>query len=411
MKVTETDSASLEKARRRVPRKYVDLPRLERPLIGFRLGSLPARAGKHAFAALLAALLLAVCGDSGTVPTPPPPAPAPAPTAAPSVTNQLPDLELTVGGPLVVVDLSQAISGVVSEWSATSSNTSVAVVSAPEGGRAEVAPVSAGAAEITVTARNAGGVAETTFTVRVLAQGATAPPTGAGALQPVTLSLGEGSAPVDLAGAFSPPGFTLTVRTLNPGIVTASVSGTTAILTPVSPGSGAIEITAHNAAGSLTRTLLVTVVARPATTGNLEPLALVAGSAPTIIDLSTAFSPPTGLSYQAASDNEQIATATVAGRDLTVTPVAPGATAIRIAAHGGAASATDSIPVVVVAENQATAPTPVGTLAPLMLGIESGPAFVDVGAAFTPRGFRLEARTLNPGVATVIDFMPIRRSG
>ena len=371
-------------------------------MIGFRLGPLPARAGKHAFAALLAALLLAVCGDTGTVPTPPPPpAPAPAPVAAPSVTNQLPDLELTVRGPLAVVEFSQAISGVVSEWSATSSNTNVAVVSVGEGGRAEVAPVSAGAAQITVTARNAGGVAETTFTVRVVPQGATAPPTVAGALRPVTLSLGEGSAPVDLAGAFSPPGFTLTLRSLNPGIVTASVSGTTAILTPVSPGSGAIEITAHNAAGSLTRTLPVTVVARPAATGSLEPLALVAGSTPTVIDLSTAFSPPTGLSFQATSDNEEIAAAAVIGSALTVTPLAPGTTAITVTAHSAAGSATRRFPVIVVGENQATAPTPAGTLPPLMLGTGSGPAFVDVSAAFTPRGFRLEARSLNPGIATV----------
>ena len=304
-------------------------------------------------------------------------------------------------GPLAVVDFSQAFSGVVSEWSATSSNTNVAVVSAREGGRAEVAPVSAGTAEITVTAGNAGGVAETTFTVRVVPQGATAPPTVAGALQPVTLSLGEGPVPVDLAGAFSPPGFTLTLRSLNPRIVTASVSGTTAILTPVSQGSSAIEITAHNAAGSLTRTLLVTVVARPAATGNLEPLALVAGSTPTVIDLSTAFSPPTGLSFQATSDDEEIATAAVAGRELTVTPLAPGTTAITVTAHSAAGSATRGIPVIVVGENQATAPAPAGTLPPLMLGTGSGPAFVDVGAAFTPRGFRLEARSLNPGVATV----------
>ena len=359
-----------------------------------------ARAGKRAAVPLVAALYLCACGDSGTVPTPPPP-PAPTPIGAPNVTNQLPDLELTVRGPLVVVDFSQAISGVVSEWSATSSNTNVAVVSVGEGGRAEVAPVSAGAAQITVTARNAGGVAETTFAVRVVPQGVTAPPTVAGALQPVTLSVGGGSVPVDLATAFSPPGFTLTVRSLNPGIVTASVSGTTAILRPVSPGSGAIEITAHNAGGSLTRTLLVTVVARPAATGNLEPLALVAGSTPTVIDLSTAFSPPTGLSFQATSDDDEVATAAVVGRTLTVTPLAPGTTAIVVTAQSAAGSATRSIRVVVVGENQATAPTPVGTLPPLMLGTGSGAAFVDVGAAFAPRGFRLEARSLNPGVATV----------
>ena len=164
----------------RVSRNNAALPRLERPLIGFLPASRPARAGKRTFGALLAASLLYACGDSGTVPAPPPP-PAPAEVAAPRVTNQLPDLELTVRGPLAVVDFSQAISGVVSEWSATSSNTNVAVVSVGEGGRAEVALVSAGAAKITVTARNAGGVAETTFTVRVVPQGATAPPTVAGA--------------------------------------------------------------------------------------------------------------------------------------------------------------------------------------------------------------------------------------
>ena len=300
-----------------------------------------------------------------------------------------------------MVDFSQAISGGVTNWSAASSDTNVAVVSVGEGGRAEVAPVSAGAAQITVTGRNAGGAAETTFTVRVLSRAATAPPTVAGALHPVTLSVGEGSVPVDLGAAFSPPGFTLAVRSRNPGIVTASVSGTTAILTPVSPGSTTIELTARNAAGSLIRTLLVTVVARPAATGSLQPLALVAGSTPTVIDLSTAFSPPTGLSFQATSDNEEIATAAVIGRELTVTPVAAGTTAIRVTAHSAAGSATRAIPVVVVAENQATAPAPAGTLPPLMLGTGSGPAFVDVGAAFTPRGFRLEARSLNPGVATV----------
>ena len=300
-----------------------------------------------------------------------------------------------------MVDFSQAISGGVTNWSAASSDTNVAVVSVGEGGRAEVAPVSAGAAQITVTGRNAGGAAETTFAVRVLSRAATAPPTVAGALHPVTLSVGEGSVPVDLGAAFSPPGFTLAVRSRNPGIVTASVSGTTAILTPVSPGSTTIELTARNAAGSLIRTLLVTVVARPAATGSLQPLALVAGSTPTVIDLSTAFSPPTGLSFQATSDNEEIATAAVIGRELTVTPVAAGTTAIRVTAHSAAGSATRAIPVVVVAENQATAPAPAGTLPPLMLGTGSGPAFVDVGAAFTPRGFRLEARSLNPGVATV----------
>lgn len=347
---------------------------------------------------LLAILGLSVCGDSGTVPPPPPPAPPP--IAAPQVTGQLPHLELTAGGPPAAVDSSQAISGEVTQWSATSSDTNVAAVSVAEDGRAEVRPVSRGTAQITVTARNAGGVAETTFTVRVLPP-ATTPPFAVGTLTAPTLGAGAGSLSLNLAGAFSPPGFILAVRSLDPGVVSASLSGTTLSLIPVAAGSTNIEITARNAAGSAVRLLPVTVVAPPAATGSLAPLALVAGTTPTVVDLSTAFSPATGLSFEAISGDPVVAVASLNGNELTVTPVAPGTTEITVTARNAAGSVTRSIPVVVVAEDRASAPRPAGTLAPVILGANSGPVFVDVGSAFTPRGFRLEARSRNPRVATV----------
>ena len=347
---------------------------------------------------LLAILGLSGCGDSGMVPAPPPPAPPP--IAAPQVTGQLPDLELTAGGPAAVVDLSQAVSGEVTEWSATSSDTSVAAVSVADDGRAEVRPAGPGTAQIAVTARNAGGVAETTFTVRVLPQARTAPFV-TGTLTAPTLGAGAGSFSLDLAGAFSPPGFTLAARSLDPGVVSASVSGTTLVLVPLSAGSTTIEITARNAVGSAVRSLAVTVVAPPTATGTLAPLALVAGTTPTVVDLSTAFSPATGLSFQATSGDPEVAAAAVSGNELTVTPVAPGTTEITVIAQNAAGSISRSVAVVVTAEDQASAPRPVGTLAPLTLGAGSGPVLVDVGAAFTPRGFRLEARSLNPRVATV----------
>ena len=383
----------------RVPKDEVAPLRLERQLTVFFSGSGPARTGKHAFRALVAALLLCACGDTGTVPAPPPP-PAPAAVPAPSVTGQLADLELTAQGPSVSVDLSQAVSGAVTGWSATSSDTNVVTVSVGEDARALIGPVGAGTAQITVTARNAGGTAEITFTVRVGPR-ATAPPAVTGFLEPLTLGIGEGSVPADLGNAFSPPGFSLTVRSLDTGVVTASVSGTIVTLMPVAAGSTTLEIIARNAAGSAVRAWPVTVVARPAATGNLEPLALVTGSTPTVIDLSTAFSPPTGLSFAATSGDDEIAAASVTGYQLSVTPLAPGTTTITITARNAAGSASRSIPVVVVAENQATAPAPVGTLTPLRLGTASGPVFVDVGAAFTPQGFRLEARSLNPRIASV----------
>ncbi len=350
----------------------------------------------RAFAPVLAVLGLSGCGNSGPVPPPPPPPEV----AAPQVTGTFPDLELTAGGSPVAVQLSQAISGEVAEWSATSSDANVAVVSVGGDGHAEVRPVRGGTAQITITARNAGGTAEDTFTVRVLPHATTAP-FPLGPLAAPTLGAGARSFALNLAGAFSPPGFALAVRSLDPGVVAASVSGSTLTLIPLAAGSTTVEITARNTAGSAVRVLPVRVVASPAATGSIEPLALVAGTAPTVVNLAPAFSPPTGLSFRAAAQDQKVAVASVAGSELTVTPIAPGTTEITITAENAAGSATHGIRVVVVAESREGVPQPVGTLAPLMLGTDSESVFVDVGASFTPRGFSLEARSRNPRVASV----------
>ncbi len=351
----------------------------------------------HHLLGVIAVLALGSCADPGSTPSPAPPTVPLVP--APRVTGEFLDLVLTEQGDSFAVDLSAGIAGEVTEWSATSSDPNIVTV-AVANGRLEIAPVRVGTVEVAVIARNAGGQVEATFTVRVISRPIT-PPTMAGELRPLVLDVGAGSILVDLGGAFSPPGFILTARSLDPGVVTASVSGTVVVLTVVAAGSTTLEIVAQNSAGSAARTLSVTVVPAPDTVGDLEPLELIAGAAPTVVDLSTVFRLSTGLFFEARSDDDEIATASVSGHELTVTPVAPGNTAVTITAINAAGSASRIIPVAVVAEGRTAAPTPVGTLPPLTLSVGGGSAVIDVSASFSPGGFSLEAQSLNPNVARV----------
>ena len=351
----------------------------------------------HPLLGLIALLAIGSCADPASTPSAAPPTVPLVP--APRVTGEFLDLVLTEQGDSFAVDLSAGIAGEVTEWSVTSSDPNIVTV-AVANGRLEIAPVRVGTVEVAVIARNAGGQVEATFTVRVISRPIT-PPTMAGELRPLVLDVGAGSILVDLGGAFSPPGFILTARSLDPGVVTASVSGTVVVLTVVAAGSTTLEIVAQNSAGSAARTLSVTVVPAPDTVGDLEPLELIAGAAPTVVDLSTVFRLSTGLFFEARSDDDEIATASVSGHELTVTPVAPGNTAVTITAINAAGSASRIIPVAVVAEGRTAAPTPVGTLPPLTLSVGGGSAVIDVSASFSPGGFSLEAQSLNPNVARV----------
>ena len=351
----------------------------------------------HHLLGVIAVLALGSCADPGSTPSAAPPTVPLVP--APRVTGEFLDLVLTEQGDSFAVDLSAGIAGEVTEWSATSSDPNIVIV-AVANGRLEIAPVRVGTVEVAVVARNAGGQAEATFTVRVISRPIT-PPTMAGELRPLVLDVGAGSILLDLGGAFSPPGFILTARSLDPGVVTASVSGTVVVLTVVGAGSTTLEIVAQNSAGSAARTLSVTVVQAPATVGDLEPLELIAGAAPTVVDLSIVFRLSTGLFFEARSDDDEIATVSVSGHELTVTPVAPGNTAVTITARNAAGSTSRIIPVAVVAEGRTAAPTPVGTLPPLTLSVGGGSAVIDVSASFSPGGFSLEAQSLNPNVARV----------
>ena len=129
--------------------------------------------------------------------------------------------------------------------------------------------------------------------------------------------------------------------------------------------------------------------------GSLPPLELLAGEETATVDLAQAFR-GTIVSYAAVSSNPEVATVTVAGAVLTVTPVARGATTIEVTARNATEMATQRFTVTVLPAVEA-----VGTLPPLELVAGGEAAIVDLAQAFRGAIVSYAAVSSNPEVASV----------
>ena len=125
--------------------------------------------------------------------------------------------------------------------------------------------------------------------------------------------------------------------------------GPSLTLTPVAAGNTSVEVTAHNAGGSTTRTIRVTVAAAaPRAVGTFAPVALSVGGARADVDVAHAFT-PAGVPVEARSRNTGIVAAALNGSVVTLTPVGPGNTSVEVTARNASGSATLSISVAVAA--------------------------------------------------------------
>ena len=132
---------------------------------------------------------------------------------------------------------------------------------------------------------------------------------------------------VSVSGAFSDPdGNTLSYAATSdaPTVATASVAGTDVTVTGVAPGTATVTVTATDPGGlSASQTFGVTVTSAnqaPAVGTAIGDQSLAVG-AEMPIDLSGAFTDPDedALTYEAASDAPEVATASVSGSELTLT--------------------------------------------------------------------------------------------
>ena len=282
-------------------------------------------------------------------------------------------------------------------YQARSSKKSVATVNTT-GSRVTITPVAQGAATITVTAADSGGLsAEQRFTVTVRAprpppvQTPNRAPAAQGSIPPPPpLDAGGADHPVDVAAYFSDPDddpLTYQARSSKVSVATANTTGSTVSVTPVAKGAATITVTATDP-GNLTASqqFQVTVKNRPPQPqGSIPaPPPLDAGASAHDVDVAAYFTDPDGdtLTYQAASSDESVATVSTTGSIVSVTPVAKGAATITVTATDtGNLTASQRFQVTVREATPAQPPQPIGSLELESLTVTGGGAMYPAFAA------------------------------
>ncbi|WP_249865464.1 S-layer homology domain-containing protein [Paenibacillus konkukensis] len=332
---------------------------------------------------------------------------------APKVAAAIPAQSGTEQGSAVVYDLSGTFTdedGDALTLSAVSSNTSVATVSIT-GSKLEITPVAPGESTVTVKASDGQG-GEVTTSFKVTVKAANHAPKVAAAI-PAQSGTEQGSAvEYDLSGTFTDEdgdALTLSAVSSNARVATVSITGSKVEITPVAPGESTVTVKASDGqGGEVTTSFKVTVQAAnhapkvaaaiPAQSGTEQGSAVE-------YDLSGTFTDEDGdaLTLSAVSSNTSVATVSITGSKVEITPVAPGESTVTVkAADGRGGEVTTSFQMTVQAANHAPK---VAAAIPAQSGTEQGSAVVyDLSGTFTDEdgdALTLSAVSSNTSVATV----------
>lgn len=305
----------------------------------------------------------------------------------PQVVGPLPGTTVTVGR-TQQVDVAGAFTGtnLVFAVSSSADQTAAATVA---GSTVAVTGGAPGAAELTITAGNTAGTATQTMAVSVKDE----PPAAVGSLADETLTVGD-THDVDFADAFSGTNLVFAVTSSDPDAATATLSGTSTVLSAVAPGETVVTVTAGNTEGSVAQAFTVTVQDEPpAAVGMLDGVTLTVGDTHDV-DIADAFS-GTNLVFSVASSAPEMAPATLSGTTVTVAGVVAGEATVTVTAENSEGSAVQTLAVTVKDQP----PVAVGTLDDVTLKVD-GVLTVDVSAAFGGTALVYSVTSSAPEMAT-----------
>jgi len=166
------------------------------------------------------------------------------------------------------------------------------------------------------------------------------------AISSVTANVSDGDQTVSLVNVFEDADHALTYTAVssNAGVATVDINGTDLTLKPVSAGMTTITVTANDGRGGTASTSF-TLTLNPAAPVNHAPTVKNAISPVTAsvtdgvqtVSLANVFddADQDALTYTVVSSNAGIATATVNGASLSITPVNAGTTTITVTANDG----------------------------------------------------------------------------
>ena len=278
---------------------------------------------------------------------------------APVAVGEIPDIGL-IEGEEFTAPVDQFFSDPDDDslaYAAVSGDTMV-VTASMSGSMITVVAVGAGETTITVTATDPGGLSATqtaNFTVIGVNQG----PVISDSIPAQSLTVGD-TVVVDAANHFSDPDgdeLTFEVQSTDMAVVTATLDGTVVTMIAVGEGTAIVAFTATDPDDAFaTQEVMVGVV-----TGNQAPVAVGEVPALNLLEgeeftapVDEFFSDPDGdeLTYEAASGDTTVVTASMAGTMITVVALAEGETTITLTATDpGGLSATQTATVRVVGVN------------------------------------------------------------
>ena len=317
-----------------------------------------------------------------------------APNRAPTAVGTISPITLTAGDSARTVNLSVYFSdpdGDTLTYTVVPSDISKATVNVA-GAIITITPVAEGTATITVMAQDPEGLTATQVIVASVSAAPNRAPTAVGTIPPITLTAGNSPTNVDVSPYFSDADgdpLSYAAVSANTGVATVSVLNSTITISSVAAGGTVIMLIVQDTNGlTVTRNIAVTVNPAPnrapGAIGTISPVKLTAGDSPTNMDVSTYFSDLDGdtLSYAAVSADSRVATVSVSSANITITPMAEGATTVTVTASDGSLIATQAIPILVLpAPNRA--PVVTRTFDPLTLTAGDSPTDVDASIYFS----------------------------
>ena len=257
------------------------------------------------------------------------------PNRGPQVADTLPDVEAVVGEVVAIgteglfTDLDRDPLAIAAE----SSDTSVATVTVPDDSLT-ITPLAPGAATITVTATDPGGLSVAQeFRLNVPNR----PPHATDTLSDVEVQVSD-HASVDLSAHFAEPDgqpLTFAAESSDPAVARADVAGHELTVTAIAKGTAAITVTAADPVGlQATQRFSVTVPNRgPEPAGTIPDIELQVGD-DAVIDARDYFRDPDGdsLTFAAVSSDTLSATVEVSGVEVRAKALAKGTVAITVTA-------------------------------------------------------------------------------
>ncbi|HHY72162.1 MAG TPA: cadherin-like domain-containing protein [Bacillus bacterium] len=322
----------------------------------------------------------------------------------PVVSTPILDQMKTIGTGDFTIDASTVFThpdGDSITFTASSSDTFVATARV-EGTNVIVTPKAGGIANITVRASDGkGGVAETTFSFL-----SNTAPTVEYTFSPRLHTIGTGAVLVDATNTFADADgnpLTITATSSDLSIATiGSISGKLISINPISRGTVTITITADDGkTGTASTTLTLILNERPVVASPIPNQVQTLGFGSHTYDATNTFSDADGdnITLTATSSNNGVATVSVSGKNIILTPITAGTATITITAKDGrGGEITHSFPFL-----SNTAPIVANAIDSQTLIVGSGDLSVDVTNTFSDADgdlLTLTAISSNPGIAT-----------